>query len=175
MKWKDVKRKHKFKDGSEVTQRHQTHLYDCYKLVYIDNDGIEKSLIASKDHLIEVDISAFPQEAKDYVEHYCSQGKIPLRENISCEILGYVDDLQKKLVYSYVIGGIDDSAFQEVIDISQDHFECYQITFKDGTYREVFVKRFTIEEESQKIDDVHYWVPLEGVAFLLNTFGELSI
>jgi hypothetical protein len=174
MKWNDVKKDHVFNDGSKVTQRHQTKLYDCYKLTYIDDNNQEKTLVASKDHLIKVNISKLPKKAKKIIKKQCI-GKVPLREDIVCEILGYINDEKKKLIYNYIYGNIDVSYFKEVEDISEDSIECYLIKFKDDTYREVFVKRFVLEEEDQKIDENNYWIPVEGIDWLVNTFGEIEI
>jgi len=173
IKWKDVKKNHVFDDGSVVTQRHQTHYNECYCLTYEDNGEI-KTLVASKDHLIQVNISKFPEKAKRQIRELCV-GQIPLREDMQCEILGYVNEEQKKLIYDYVSGNIDKSWFKEVEDISEDHFECYLFTFKDETYREVFVKRFTIKSESQKIDDDNFWIPMEGINWLVTTYGILEM
>lgn len=174
-KWKDVHVDHTFADGSRVVQRHQTHLYDCYKVVYEDDEGRVRSLVGSKDHLIKVCIDKLPIEAQAYINGYCSQGKIPLREDVTCEVLGYVDDEKRDLIYSYVRGGIDSSYFTSVEEISEGKFEVYLFTFLDGTYKEVFVKRETMAEESQKIDENHYWIPLEGISWLYQIFGPIEI
>lgn len=175
--WNDVHNGTTFVDGSTVVQRHQTHDMECIKLTYLDTSNKIRTFIASKDHLICVNIQKLPKEAADIVKQHCSRpdAVVPTREDISIDVFGYIDEHKKQLVYDYVVGNIDSSYFNKVEDISNNTIECYLITFKDNTYKEVFVKRATTKTEPQKIDEFNYWVPLEGIMWLYNEFGEIYI
>lgn len=174
MKWKNVTKGHKFKDDSTVTQRHQIHLYDCYEMTYEDDTGNVRTLIASKDHLLQVDISTWPNDAQEEVRTFCT-GKIPLKEDIQVEVLGYVTREQAEEISKYISGDSDGSYFKSIEEISEPNVECYLFDVGDTFTKEVFVKRFTLEDESQKIDNDHYWIPLEGLYYLFEKYGELDI
>ena len=173
MKWKDINKDYKFKDDSIVTQRHQTQLYDCYELQYEVNGEI-KTLTASKDHLLKINISKWPRKAKQEVRQWCN-GLIPLTEDIEINIIGYLSDVHKVLVKKYIIGEIDKSAFNNVEDISTDNYECYIFTFKDNSFKEVFVKRIPLTYDNQKIDNNNFWIPIDGLYYLFSKYGELTI
>lgn len=174
MKWKEISKNYRFSDGSVVKQRHQTHLYDCYKLTYIDNDGKQKELIASKDHILKVNISKWPNDAKNEVRQFCV-GNIPIKEEVDINIIGYTTPEQKNLIAKYIIDEIDDSHFKNVEEISEPTLECYIFDFDSTFKKEVLVKRTTVEDEPQRIDDDNWWIPLEGLAYLFNKYGELEI
>ena len=170
MKWKEIQKNFKFKDNSIVTQTHQTHLYDCYEIEY---EG--KKIILSKDHIIKINISNLPDEAKLEVKEFCNS-KIPLKEDIQIEILGYIPDEYKTILLDYVKGDISIENLPFTIEeISEDHFESYILTLDNGISREIFVKRFPTEFEDQKINEEEYWIPVEGLAYLFNKYGELDI
>lgn len=169
MRWKDVLKGFKFKDGSEVTQRHQIHLYDCYE---IDYDG--KKIVLSKDHLIQVNLTKLPKEAQEEIRKWCN-GQIPLKEDIKLEILSPVSNEEKDIISKYISGEIQSNEFT-VEDLSTDTQECYLFYFPNRTFSiEVFVTRIPIEFDNQKIDENNYWIPVEGLAYLYNKYGELDI
>lgn len=167
MKWKEISKNYKFKDGSVITQKHQTHLYDCYEIEY---EG--KKITLSKDHILKVNISKLPIEAQEEIKSTCN-GRIPLKEDLNVDILGYVSDENKKLLQQYLLGEIRDVPFR-IEEISEGNTEAYIINI-NGKSSEVFVKRIPTEYEDQKINEEEYWIPVEGIAYLFNKYGELEI
>jgi len=169
MKWKDIFKGFKFEDGSEVTQRHQTHLYDCYE---IDYDG--KKIVVSKDHFIQVNLAKLPKEAQEEIRKWCN-GRIPLKEDIKVEILSPASHEEKEIISKYISGEIQSGEFT-VTDLSTDTQECYLFDFHNRAWSiEVFVTRIPIEYDNQKIDDNNYWISAEGLFYLFNKYGELEI
>lgn len=174
MKWKDIIKGHKFKDNSTVIQRHQIHMYDCYQMSYEDDNGKVRTLVASKDHLLQINISNWPKDAQEEVRKYCV-GKIPLKEDIQIEVLGYVTKEQAEEISKYISGESNGSYFKSVEEISEPNVECYLFDVGDTFTKEVFIKRFTLEDELQKIDENNYWIPMEGLFYLFKKYGELTI
>ena len=167
MKWKEINKNYKFKDSSIVTQRHQTHLYDCYEVEYND-----KKIVLSKDHIIQVNIENLPLEAQIEIKELC-KGKIPLTEDIHAEVLAYVNEKEKEQINKWLRG--EDIGIL-VDDLSENTIECYVFNFPNRKFGvEVIVKRIPLTWESQKIDENNYWIPVEGLAYLFNKYGELLI
>lgn len=166
MKWKDVKLDYVFQDNSRVTQKHQVHNYDCYELEYNN-----KKIILSKDHILKIDISNLPVEAQNEIKQMCN-GKIPLKENLDIKILGNPNAEQKQKIEQYLKG---EQIATNVSEHLEDHLELYQFELDENHCFEVLVKRIPIEYEDQKIDETHYWIPVEGLAYLFGKYGELDI
>ena len=174
MKWKDIKKGYKFKDGSEVTQIHQQSLYDCYKLYYDD-----KEIILSKDHILKINISKLPEDAQKIVRDMASKGKIPIKEDLNVFIMSDYSPTEEAFIKGYLLGEIrslENHICTEVIDISDEFNERYSFKFKEREEEIiVVVTRNIIKYEDQKIDEENYWLPVEGIAFLYNMFGEIEI
>lgn len=173
MQWDNINVAYTFDDNSTVTQRHQTTLYDCYKLKY-EVDGIIKEIICSKDHLIKVNISKLPDRAKEDIKKHC-KGLIALSEDI--ELIFSIETSQEHelLVENYIKGIIDKTKFKHIEDLSDDYNEMYMFVFKDNQTNFVKVKRKAIQQEPQKIDENNYWIPFEGLNYLIKTYGEIEI
>ncbi len=168
MKWKEIKKNFKFKDGTEVIQKHQTHMYDCYELEY---DG--RKIILSKDHLIKINIEKLPLKAQEEIRKICV-GKIPLKEDIKVEILADLNEEEKTIIRDWLLGENKEPVIVE--DISESTKEAYIFNLPNRTFGvEVFVQRIPLEYESQKIDDNNYWMPVEGLAYLFGKYGELEV
>lgn len=146
MKWNEIHTGHKFSDGSVVIQRHQTEMYDCYKLYYKN-----KETVFSKDHLLLIDISELEEEYKKDIEEYCI-GDIPLKEDILIEYPENFTEVEE--VESILRNG----GFLR--NLCDDYY-VYGTTI-------LRIERKVTETESQKIDDNHYWLPVEGIHYLLH-------
>lgn len=166
MKWKDVKTNYVFSDGSRVTQKHQTHIYNCYEIEYNN-----KKIILSKDHILKINIEKLPIEAKQEIKNMCN-GKIPLKEDLDIQIIGNPTNEQKKQIEQYLKG---ENIEANVIQHCENHFELYQFEFEKSHCVEVIVKRIPLEFEDQKIDENNYWISVEGLAYLYGKYGELEI
>lgn len=170
MKWKDITKGFRFKDNSVIDSLHQKHLYPCYTLYY-DN----RNITLSKDHLLDIDISGLSVEARTEIEKQCGKGKIPIKENVNVTILGHVSNYQKQSIEKYITGELRSPTDFSVSDISELSLESYIFTFpQDIIGKEVFVKRIPIAFETQKISENRYWIPVEGVAYLLNKYGPVQ-
>jgi len=145
MKWNEIHTGHKFSDGSVVTQRHQTEMYECYKLFYNN-----KETVFSKDHLLLIDISELEEEYKKDIEEYCI-GNIPLKEDILIEYPETFTEVEE--VESILRNG----GFLR--NLCDDYY-VYGTTI-------LRIERKVTETESQKVDNNHYWLPVEGIHYLL--------
>ena len=158
MKWKDIRKKHTFKDGSVMIQKHALHSYPCGELNYVVND-IPYTFIASYDHLFKIDITQFPIDARLEIKEYCTH-EIPLKENITYTSDVHLTAKECAVFERYLNGG---PAVKEIND------DVYELNDKIIT-----VSRFVTASESQKIDDNTYWMPLSGIAYLTDKYGSLT-
>lgn len=152
MKWNEVQVGHKFSDGSVVTQRHQTEMYECYRLFY-DN----RSFVFSKDHLLLIDISKLDSKFKKDIEQYCI-GEIPVKEDITIlhhDNFDAVDEVKDILRNGGFLRCLGDDYYVYGTDIIQ-------------------IERTITETEPQKYDETHYWLPVEGIYYLLQNKQTIS-
>ena len=83
--WRDVEIGDKFVDGSTVTQIHETHIAEGYKLILKESKligGKDSSIVASADHLFLADISKLKKEFKEYVLGYYATSRIPVAADL---------------------------------------------------------------------------------------------
>lgn len=167
MKWKEITKGYKFEDGSIVTQKHQTHMYDCYEIEYNT-----KKIVLSKDHIIQINIKNLHKNAQDEIRCMCN-GQIPITENLHIQVLGNINDHEQNQIGMWLKGEVIDI---KVDDLSENSIECYIFHFPSRQFGvEVFVKREPTSWENQKIDDDNYWVPIGGIAYLFGKYGSLDI
>ena len=161
MKWKDVKIGYKFKDGSIVTQVHRTHLDECAKIIYGDNN---EEFICSLNHILLIDISKTSLRCKHYVRKHVSY--VPLIEDYDIDVLGNITEEQMQDVDNFLRGNKIDV---EVLDISNDKNETYKFM-----YDEPFIITITtkiIKSEKQEVDKNTFWLPVSGIIYLINRFN----
>ena len=161
MIWDDVDVGYVFDDGSKLIQRHNVGLYDCYKLYY-DN----KEIVLSKDHLLQVNIKSLPYKIKKHIRKW-AKGYINTQEEIKIDINGYVTEEEKQEVSDFFYGK---KIKTKVEDISTENYEVYLFDFEPFS-RDVWVKRFSKGKIKQKITRNLYWLPVEGIVYLMNIFN----
>lgn len=159
-KWKDIQVGDTMRDGSIVTQIHRTHIEQCCKLTY-DND---QEFTCSYRHVLLIDVHELPSDGKAELNEFCTF--VPLEETYEIENADNLS-LEEKLI-------VERFCYNESIDIkvdliSEGQTDIYDFHFNSGVKR-IYIKNIITKTEPQKVDDNTYWLNCYGIDYLMNKY-----
>lgn len=159
--WKDIKVGDVMKDGSIVTQIHNTHNEDACKVIY-DTD---REFICSLTHILLIDVKNLPPEGIEELNKYCTF--VPLEEDYSV----FCDEeltLHERSV-------VDRFCHNEPIEVkvkditTAEEVEEYEFMFKKP--KKVRIKNIIIKSEPQKVNEHTFWLPCKGIKYLMDKYN----
>jgi len=158
--WKDIKVGDVLQDGSIVTQIHRTHKQLACKVIY-DND---KEFVCSYNHVLLIDVSNVPYEAKKELEQFCTF--VPIEENLEINCDEPLSTEEKMIIDRFCYN----EPIQVNVDVIVDDDEEEIYDFHFDTVKRVKIKNVILKSEPQKVDDNTYWLTCKGIDYLMKKY-----